>query len=284
MSYHIDLIELISICFFFLSAVLLCVALYSGIQSLRNKWINIIKVNSKRYTAILNLNKSFNFNFSLQNEYVVYDQLNNKQTFDHYNFDKNILNYIDQHSERYRKLLKLSEHNRSLYDEYCKAINNLPPLMTDSEAKKYKIPVNFCQKNELDLIHNNILNPATEIIVVYRIFYISPKGRNAYQDRRIYNETDIINIFSRLKKMEQIKNSKEFQRSRMSKSLRYDVMKRDGFRCQLCGRRASDNIELHVDHIIPVSKGGKTEMKNLRTLCSDCNQGKSDKYDYYGEN
>lgn len=67
------------------------------------------------------------------------------------------------------------------------------------------------------------------------------------------------------------------QRRLMTDSLRYDVMQRDGFRCQLCGATAADGYKLHVDHIIPVSKGGKTEMGNLRTLCERCNMGKRDK-------
>lgn len=74
------------------------------------------------------------------------------------------------------------------------------------------------------------------------------------------------------------------ERSKLSASLRYDVLKRDGFRCTICGRSASDGVTLHVDHIKPVSKGGKTEMSNLRTLCDYCNLGKSDKYDPKGRN
>lgn len=64
------------------------------------------------------------------------------------------------------------------------------------------------------------------------------------------------------------------QRRKMSDKLRYEVMRRDGFRCQLCGATQADGYKLHVDHIIPVSKGGKTEMSNLRTLCERCNLGK----------
>ena len=67
------------------------------------------------------------------------------------------------------------------------------------------------------------------------------------------------------------------QRRLMTDSLRYDVMRRDGFRCQLCGTTAKDGYKLHVDHIIPVSKGGRTEMQNLRTLCERCNMGKGAK-------
>ena len=70
----------------------------------------------------------------------------------------------------------------------------------------------------------------------------------------------------------------------MNPSLRYDVLKRDSFRCMICGRSAQDGAILHIDHVLPISKGGKTEYANLRTLCRDCNQGKSDKYDYSGLN
>ena len=64
---------------------------------------------------------------------------------------------------------------------------------------------------------------------------------------------------------------------KMSDSIRYDVLKRDNFSCKICGATSREGAKLHVDHIIPVSKGGKTEMNNLQTLCERCNLGKSNK-------
>lgn len=66
-----------------------------------------------------------------------------------------------------------------------------------------------------------------------------------------------------------------------SKSLRYDVLKRDNFKCVICGKSpaTNPNIELHIDHIIPYSCGGETIICNLQTLCSECNLGKSNKKD-----
>ena len=59
--------------------------------------------------------------------------------------------------------------------------------------------------------------------------------------------------------------------------LRYIVMKRDNFKCCMCGRSpaTTPGLELHIDHIKPWSKGGETLIDNLQTLCSDCNLGKS---------
>lgn len=59
--------------------------------------------------------------------------------------------------------------------------------------------------------------------------------------------------------------------------LRFQVLKRDNFKCCACGASPArdSSVELHVDHIIPWSKGGKTELNNLQTLCFKCNSGKS---------
>lgn len=59
----------------------------------------------------------------------------------------------------------------------------------------------------------------------------------------------------------------------MSKKLRFEVFKRDAFTCQYCGKKAPD-VVLEVDHIKPVSKGGKNELLNLVTACFECNRGK----------
>ncbi len=56
---------------------------------------------------------------------------------------------------------------------------------------------------------------------------------------------------------------------------RAGILRRDGYRCVHCGKNPEeDNIKLEVDHIIPVAWGGKTEPKNLQSLCRKCNQGK----------
>lgn len=59
--------------------------------------------------------------------------------------------------------------------------------------------------------------------------------------------------------------------------MRFLVMKRDNFKCCMCGRSpaTTPGLELHIDHIVPWSKGGETVIDNLHTLCSDCNLGKS---------
>ena len=65
-------------------------------------------------------------------------------------------------------------------------------------------------------------------------------------------------------------------REPISKKLRFEVFKRDSFKCQYCGKSAPD-VVLNVDHIMPVAKGGTNDIFNLITACESCNSGKSDR-------
>ena len=67
------------------------------------------------------------------------------------------------------------------------------------------------------------------------------------------------------------------QRKRMTKALRDEIALRDNYTCQICGKYMPDGVGLHIDHIIPISKGGKSIPSNLQVLCSKCNGKKSKK-------
>lgn len=69
------------------------------------------------------------------------------------------------------------------------------------------------------------------------------------------------------------KNIRKAKKARRpSKNLREKVFARDKYRCVVCG--STENLT--IDHRIPYSKGGTTEMSNLQTLCESCNQTKAD--------
>lgn len=108
----------------------------------------------------------------------------------------------------------------------------------------------------------------------YKRFDISSYHQRCHAQRKRLNE-----MIAKKGKYYSLSEASERARQRnlITNSLRYDVLKRDGFRCRLCGRSVAEGVVLHVDHIIPVSKGGKSTLDNLQTLCADCNLGKSNK-------
>lgn len=62
-------------------------------------------------------------------------------------------------------------------------------------------------------------------------------------------------------------------RRAIPKKVRFEVFKRDSFKCQYCGASAPE-VVLVVDHIDPVSRGGDNGIMNLVTACDSCNSGK----------
>ena len=72
------------------------------------------------------------------------------------------------------------------------------------------------------------------------------------------------------------KKRKKNGRTPFTKSIRHEVFKRDKYRCVECGATKEKRC-LHIDHIIPVSRGGTDELDNLQTLCEGCNLAKKNR-------
>lgn len=89
---------------------------------------------------------------------------------------------------------------------------------------------------------------------------------------KIYEELESIGLECSRKKY----HSKD-QRKLLTDELRQKIMERDNYTCQSCGPHMPDGFGIEIDHIIPVSKGGKTVESNLQVLCSKCNRSKGNK-------
>lgn len=107
-------------------------------------------------------------------------------------------------------------------------------------------------------------------------FFISYINGEQEVEKPVENDDVILpnDIQQRIAKADQIHKTKRDINLR----LRFKVMQRDNFKCCICGESPATNptVVLHIDHIIPWSKGGETTIDNLQTLCSKCNLGKSD--------
>lgn len=73
--------------------------------------------------------------------------------------------------------------------------------------------------------------------------------------------------FDYVSKYDKKNESVSVKRMIIKEELRNRILDRDGNKCVLCG---SDK-KLEIDHVLPFSKGGKTDESNLQTLCKKCN-------------
>ena len=71
---------------------------------------------------------------------------------------------------------------------------------------------------------------------------------------------------------------RELDRRSKSGSNRYDILAKSKGVCVACGAKPPD-VFLHVDHIIPIARGGRDEADNMQALCHRCNIQKKDRDD-----
>ena len=256
---------------------------------LRKQRIEFIKTKGDNIRAIHNLNHSFNFK-NVESYQRFKRQCNSKAQLDNFNIDNHMLLTIEDCPSFFIGLVKTIDYNRKKYSQYKiqydKIMRNCSNI---SNYMKYAIP-DVINANELQDLEKKecqklkITNVVENFIIELIVYYRSPQGRNEYTRTYKFNYSNIKYYLNEFQKMQQNKQSAVYQRQLMTPKLRYEIMKRDKFKCVICGRSQMDGAKLHVDHIKPVSKGGKTEKSNLRTLCDMCNLGKSNSYDPHGLN
>ena len=251
-------------------------------RSLRRR----VLATSVGYQKLLEINSRHSFDDSIKQETQFTKIFPSKRAFDRADVRRVAKERINQERQVFDTMLESAAYNQKLLRAYkieCKR-KGVAQLTSKEQAKANGVPFFAYIRYEKDAIKRAILHPVTDPDFVFVLYYSSPKGHNHYRHCERFSVGQIILLMEDISEEVRAKEFKAYQRKLMTNSLRYDILKRDGFRCAICGRTAADGVKLHVDHIIPVAKGGKTELGNLRTLCSECNEGKKDKYDPDGLN
>ena len=231
---------------------------------------------SKKIKALIELNEKYKF-YDV-NEVLEFDKgfkikkQFNKTTPNGY-FKEIIYNNLKFFSD----LIDKVEYNKKQYYSYW--LSMVAVERTEFNTLAFKISKKFESKMFEELkIQPNI---KTEIII--NLSYISPKGRTRLNKSERIGFADLKRNFNSvlngLIEKETKQNFSKLERAKLTPALRYKIFCKDNFKCQICGKSAKDGVKLHVDHIIPISEGGRTELDNLRTLCKDCNLGKGKSLD-----
>lgn len=241
-----------------------------------------VRENSAYYKNVLSLNASTQYIKITGNQirHVLY--ANSKSKFDIFSRDQALGDVVTERSHEIESMLKAVQENRRVYEKYSAKLNGLHSVITEEKCRALNISFNKFVEIERKLVQNQRLNIVQSFSVVCNIVYTSPQGRNRYSKSYHFTENDITCFLKEKAEKERYRQTEEYRRKnermKITSSLRYDVLKRDGFRCCKCGRSAQNGIELEVDHIKPISKGGTSDISNLQTLCRDCNRGKGAKY------
>ena len=182
----------------------------------------------------------------------IVDNYLNKNGFDEISKHGNVIDEWKQESQEKLekaifKNLRLKQYLKSLDDE------NAYRFIAIRQQTRYK--------------QKNYVKTAYKVDVVD-----SERGYSYQQLLKEYEALEDIGFQCTLREYDSKK-----QRNLMTPQLREQIARRDNYTCQWCGRYMPDKVGLHIDHIVPVSKGGKSVPSNLQVLCSICNQKKGNK-------
>ena len=242
-----------------------------------NKKKKIVLEHSNLIKTIKYINSNYEFKDINKILHKVLYKAKSKKQLDDITYNTILLKYVEDNIDNLRIDIENIIYNIALYDEYNDEIKSLCENMKTTEYNNLKISEEDFKKIEDKIIKKLLLDYTFELNCLIKIYYVTPKKKNKYVRKEMIHLDYLIGIYDKWVEINNYKQTKEYERSKMSNSLRYDILKRDNFRCQICGATQDDGVKLHVDYIIPVAKGGKTESSNLRTLCEKCNRGKSAK-------
>ena len=248
---------------------------------IKNKRMHHIVATSSKLTAIKELNQNYTF---VPIEKIVRDcNCNSKRDFDRRDLRSFLIECIQDDPDYFLSALTASEQNAELFSDYINKYQNIINAVSQSEQDLYeKYP--YYTSMERAVCETERQKPCCSLTIRVVKRYRSPKGRNHYQESDDFTHSMIKEAYEVAIQKNNESKSAGYQRPPISESMRYDIMKRDQFRCVLCGAAACDGVMLEIDHILPVSKGGTSAPANLRTLCRSCNRGKAAKYDPNGLN
>lgn len=179
--------------------------------------------------------------------------------------------------EQIRNLYRLVEELQTLRDarqiienykaEYQQYLSDVPAFIMENDEEGFYSRLGFATIDESVLTVEYKFSYTSGGGMAQRFFTVPMTEENIAQLIRILESKLTASAFA-----------KE-QRTLMTKKLRESIKARDNFTCCNCGNstHVEPNLLLEIDHIIPVSKGGRTEEDNLQTLCWKCNRSKGDK-------
>ncbi len=205
--------------------------------------------------------------------------LSSKQKFDRFDAEGYLFAIVRETLSTWGDVLERASSNAASYDAYCAECDRaLSRSVTPGQVPWYFGSPRRYRRFECAQFRSQMLHPKHGLDVRVAWSYTSPAGRNSYADAQDFGLSEVAGLVEAGHDRCAYEASARYQRSLVTPKVRFEVFRRDGYRCQICGRTQAEGAKLVVDHIIPVAKGGQSTMDNLQTLCFECNAGKSDSF------
>ena len=171
--------------------------------------------------------------------------------------------------------IDLAYSNNSLYKRYNKEIIDkcVFSKYDTLEALKNKDKLLSIEKKEFN---KKVMRPVINFVINVRLTLTTIDGYRRHHKTQSFNSEQLESLIEDVNDKRGSYYNQSYiwdaicrvERGKVSNKMRFAIYNRDHYRCCICGRKTND---LEIDHIYPISKGGKSTFDNLQTLCHRCN-------------
>ena len=295
--------QVISIVFISLLLSLICISIYLLVREIKatdkdkkrkiigkrrnRKYVDFVNEHSLAIRAIKELNSKYQFSPIYPLIYKnCYDSTRN---FEDISCKDYLIYQFHLNTLSVRRIIKSRNNNISKEIDYKSKVD-----LAKDKLGNFDVSIEDLNEEKLRNIESIVFNDLIEKVntdFYAEVHLYLTRGRM----HRVIDEKkesfDLNEIIDALKSIDssKLKDGRRFysgevwnsiervERAKVSNELRQEIFERDGYTCVNCGSTEKESLE--IDHIQPISKGGKTEPSNLQTLCRNCNIRKGNNID-----
>lgn len=250
----------------------------------RRKIKRFLNENSEALSTLLSLNEKYENKLYCDSIYNVAHTYDNVDYFNDISCEDYLIYVLQGQKNSILQRIKNAEFCKRNYASYINEVKKI-----DSFGK-FRNPIDGYDSDELLNAEKKMFNgykikPPTDFKVKIKLYCAKMNGEIVDYKEQTFDKTEVIDLIDRLNDRNGYYYNDRgiwdslcrVERGKVSNKLRFEILERDGYKCRYCGR-GKDECNLQIDHIKPISKGGKSTYDNLQTLCEDCNKQKDNKY------
>lgn len=238
---------------------------------------------SRALTALADLNVRFG---SLVIDHPTFrlshiEQVRSKAAFDRQQLDEILMVLVQLHERAVSQAVEERRRSMLHYERYRAARDAAVRPLLGSSFSGQPDSDRLTRIEAARFERRSIKRPRSRAKVTIGVSYRSPKGRNHYsRSAKVSFEllAEALDLMAALREHWSSESEvRRRERARMTRAVRQAVFARDGKVCRHCSR-TSAVVPMEIDHIVPIARGGLTEMTNLQVLCRPCNRRKGDTF------
>lgn len=259
-----------------MSPVTIAVVIVVTLAVLAGIWLLVVSAAKKdvRNTSeilagIEEVNQGYEF-YDVDEEIRLEYPLESLEEYRGASLDKLFMGTVRKKIPQFEEVFGWAQSNVIQFAAYKEELKSIPNWTEKDDDCGRKIPFWLYKHYEKKLVNAAVFGtPVTETTFIAVKQYTPHKGKTM-EESKTYSMAEAKEFVRLAKAHEQERQQRENERRQASSQIKYEVLRRDRFRCVICGRTPEQGAKLHIQAVKPLPKHERPSADCFRTVCEDC--------------